>query len=87
MGGIEFLVRNNRRVRMKIEAPIETVHEFLVADLKEVMSDMMDSFNARTKGDVEFSVFDHDRDTDLAEIQKHIDALDLIIRYYDEVPS
>ena len=72
---------------MKIEAPIETVHQFLVADLKEVMSDMMDSFNARTKGDIEFAVFDDDRDADLAEIQKHIDALDLIIRYYDEVPS
>ena len=72
---------------MKIEAPVETVHQFLVADLKEVMSDMMDSFNARTKGDIEFAVFDDDRDADLAEIQKHIDALDLIIRYYDEVPS
>ena len=72
---------------MKIEAPVETVHQFLVADLKEVMSDMMDSFNARTKGDIEFAVFDDDRDTDLTEIQKHIDALDLIIRYYDEVPS
>lgn len=72
---------------MKIEAPVETVHEFLVADLKEVMSDMMDSFNARTKGDIEFAVFEDDRDADLAEIQKHIDALDLIIRYYDEVPS
>lgn len=72
---------------MKIEAPIETVHQFLVADLKEVMSDMMDSFNARTKGDIEFAVFEDDRDADLAEIQKHIDALDLIIRYYDEVPS
>ena len=72
---------------MKIEASVETVHAIVVADLKEIMDDMMDSFNARTKGDIEFAVFDDDRDTDLAEIQKHIDALDLIIRYYDEVPS
>jgi hypothetical protein len=72
---------------MMIEAPAEAVHAMLVAELKECLDDMMDSFNARTKGDIEFIVFDHDRDTDLAEIQKHIDALDLIIRYYDEVPS
>lgn len=72
---------------MKIEASVETVHAIVVADLKECMDDFMDSFNARTKGDVEFSVFEEDRDADLAEIQKHIDALDLIIRYYDEVPS
>jgi len=72
---------------MKIEASVETVHAIVVTDLKECMDDFMDSYNARSKGEIEFSVFDDDRDTDLAEIQKHIDALDLIIRYYNEVPS
>ena len=72
---------------MKVEASVETIHTFVVADLKDCLSDMMDSFNARTKGDVSFSVFHDDREEDLQEIQKHIDALDLIIRFYDEVPS
>lgn len=71
---------------MKIEAPAEAVHAMLVAELKDCLDDMMDSFNARQKG-MEFSVFHDDQEADKAEIQKHIDALDLIIRYYDEVPS
>lgn len=71
---------------MKIEAPAETVHAILVAELKDCLDDMMDSFNARQEG-IEFSVFHEDVEADKAEIQKHIDALDLIIRYYDEVPS
>jgi len=72
---------------MKIEAPAEAVHAMLVAELKDCLDDMMDSFNARTSDDIKFAVFHDDREADRAEIQKHIDALDLIIRYYDEVPS
>ena len=59
----------------------------LADSLKEGMSDLMDSFNARTKGDSAFSVFHEDKEADLEEIQKHIDALDTIIRYYNEVPA
>jgi len=59
----------------------------LADSLKECMSDLMDSFNARTKGDSAFSVFYEDKEADLKEIQKHIDAFDTIIRYYTEVPS
>jgi hypothetical protein len=71
---------------MMIEAPAEAVHAMLVAELKDCLDDMMDSFNARESG-IQFAVFHDDQEADKAEIQKHIDALDLIIRYYDEVPS
>ena len=60
---------------------------YLVDHLTECMDDMMDSFNARSKGDSAFSVFHEDKEADLKEIQKHIDALDTIIRYYNEVPA
>ena len=59
----------------------------LVDHLTECMDNMMDSFNARSKGDSAFSVFYENKDEDLKEIQKHIDALDIIIRYYNEVPA
>ena len=71
---------------MTIETPVKAAYATLVAELKECLDDMMDSFDARGKG-VEFSVFHDDMETAKAEIQKHIDALDLIIRYYNEVPS
>lgn len=72
---------------MKVNVAVETVHQITVDNLKEAMGELMDSFNARSANKVPFSVFEDDREADLAEIQKHIDAMDLVIRYFDEVPS
>jgi hypothetical protein len=73
-------------MNMKIETLVKAAHATFIAELKDCLDDMMDSFDARGKGK-EFAVFHDDLEADKAEIQKHIDALDLIIRYYDEVPS
>ena len=72
---------------MEVNVAVETVHQITVDNLKEAMGELMDSFNARSENKVPFSVFEDDREADLAEIQKHIDAMDLVIRYFDEVPS
>ncbi len=64
----------------------EATINFVSSDLKDCLSDFMNCYNSRQKGD-NSAVFYDDKEKDIEEIQKHIDALDLIIRFYDEVPS
>lgn len=68
---------------MKIEVCIEGVNDIIRTDLGETLKNLKDDLKRRKK-DNSIAIFHMDKDEDVAEIQRHIDAIKLVLRYYGE---
>ena len=70
---------------MKIEVDSQLLEEITLAQLKQSLAGLKDSYEDRKDGgDINF--FSDDRKTDLKEIKRHIEAFEIVASYY-EVPS
>jgi ribosomal protein L29 len=66
---------------MKIELQAECVSGLVRADLKSALKNLRDDLKRRKAGHG-MSIFCLDREEDIAEIKRHIAALETVIRYY-----
>ena len=66
---------------MKIEVCIEGVNDIVRSDLTNSLDNLKDDLKRRKKGD-SIAIFHMEKDEDIAELQKHIDAFNLVLRYY-----
>ena len=66
-----------------IEVDIELVEEIVKHELYSVLNSLQKDYRKRKSG-AGISIFDRNKDKDLAEIDKHIQAFKLILKYYGE---
>ena len=66
---------------MKVELQAECISGIVRADLMSIRKNLRDDLKRRKAGH-KLGIFSNDKDQDVAEIQRHIAALDTVIRYY-----
>ena len=66
---------------MKVELQAECISGIVRADLMSIRKNLRDDLKRRKAGH-KLGIFSNDKDQDVAEIQRHIAALDAVIRYY-----
>lgn len=66
---------------MKIEVCIEGVNDIIRTDLGEALKNLKDDLKRRKKGN-SIAIFHMDKNEDVAELQRHIDAFKLVLKYY-----
>lgn len=66
---------------MKVEVCIEGVNDIIRADLKDTLKSLQQDLKRRKAGG-NLAIFHTDTQQDIAELQRHIDALKLVLRYY-----
>jgi hypothetical protein len=69
---------------MKVELCIEGVNDIVRSELKDAMDTLKDDLKRRKAGN-SISIFHMEKDEDIAEMQRHIDALKLVLKYYGGV--
>lgn len=68
---------------MMVDIEMELVEEIVKHELYSVLNSLQKDYRDRKAG-VGISIFDLNKDKDLAEIDKHIKAFKLILKYYGE---
>ena len=66
---------------MKIELQAECITGIVRADLMSVRKSLRTDLKRRKAGH-KLGIFSNDKDEDVAELKRHIAALDTVIRYY-----
>jgi hypothetical protein len=66
---------------MKVELQSECIAGIVRADLVSIRKNLRDDLKRR-KADHGLAIFSTDKDEDVAELKRHIAALDTVIRYY-----
>ena len=66
---------------MKVELQSECITAIVRADLMSVRKHLRSDLKRRKAGH-KLGIFSNDKNEDVAEIQRHIAALDTVIRYY-----
>ena len=66
---------------MKIEVCIEGVTDIVRSDLGDVLKTLETDLKQRKKGK-QLAIFHVDEKKDIEELQRHIDAFKLVLRYY-----
>ena len=66
---------------MKIEVCIEGVDDIVRSDLTNSLDNLKDDLKRRKKGD-SIAIFHMEKDEDIAELKRHIEAFELVLRYY-----
>lgn len=66
---------------MKIEVCIEDVNDIVRSDLTNSLDNLKDDLKRRKKGD-SIAIFHMEKDEDIAELKRHIEAFELVLRYY-----
>ena len=66
---------------MKIEVCIEGVNDIVRSDLTNSLDNLKDDLKRRKKGD-SIAIFHMEKDEDIAELKRHIEAFELVLRYY-----
>ena len=66
---------------MKIEVCIEGVNDIVRSDLTNSLDNLKDDLKRRRKGD-SIAIFHMEKDEDIAELKRHIEAFELVLRYY-----
>lgn len=66
---------------MKIEVCIEGVNDIVRSDLTNSLDNLKDDLKRRKKGD-SVAIFHMEKDEDIAELKRHIEAFELVLRYY-----
>lgn len=69
---------------MKLEVCIEGVSAIVRSELNETLKCLKDDLKKR-KDDSSIAIFHMDKAEDVAELQRHIEAIKLVLRYYGEV--
>ena len=68
---------------MKVELQSECITAIVRADLMSVRKHLRTDLKRRKAGH-KLGIFSNDKDEDVAEMQRHIDALNMILKYYGE---
>lgn len=68
---------------MKIELQAECITGIVRADLVSVRKNLRDDLKRRKAGH-KLGIFSNDKDEDIAELKRHIAALDMVLKYYGE---
>jgi len=68
---------------MKIDIDSEVLSEIVRADLSDTLKSLQTDLKRRKAGGT-LAVFHMDKDEDVAELQRHIEAIKLVLRYYGE---
>ncbi len=66
---------------MKVELQSECITAIVRADLMSVRKYLRSDLKRRKAGH-KLGIFSNDKDKDVAEMQRHIDALNIILKYY-----
>ena len=66
---------------MKVEVCIEGVNDIIREDLTDTIKTLKTDLKRRKAGGT-LAIFHMDKEADIAELQKHIDAFGLVLRYY-----
>lgn len=66
---------------MKIELHTETVEQLVREDLTTVLKSLRQDYKKRKAGQA-IAVWHLDKDEDLAEFRRHIDAFQTVLKYY-----
>ena len=67
--------------KVTVELLSDTVTEIVVQNLSEALSGLIQDYKNRATN-AGSAIFDHDPEMDRIEIQRHIDALHLVLGYY-----
>lgn len=66
---------------MKVEICVEGVNDIIRSELKETVKLLkLDLKNVKNRSGI--SIFHADRDEDIAEIKRHIEAFNIVLKYY-----
>jgi len=60
----------------------EQVDKIIISELNDNIDSLVNNLKQDVDDDDYIGVFSHDREEDAVQIQKHIDALKLIIKFY-----
>jgi hypothetical protein len=66
---------------MKIEIGTDLLEEITAAELKRTVASLKEDYKNRKAG-VKIAIFDMDKAKDVAELKRHIDAFELVLKYY-----
>ena len=66
---------------MKIEVCIEGVNDIVRSDLTNSLDNLKDDLKRSKKGD-SVAIFHMEKDEDIDELKRHIEAFELVLRYY-----
>ncbi len=66
---------------MKVELCVEGMNTLVRADLKDSLKSLQDDLKKRKAGG-NIAIFHTDSRQDIAELQKHVEAFKLVLRYY-----
>lgn len=66
---------------MKLEVCIEGVNAIVRSELGETLENLKDDLKRRKKGN-SIAIFHMDKDEDVAELERHVEAFKLVMRYY-----
>ncbi len=66
---------------MNIEIGSDLIEEITAVELQRTLKSLQQDYKARKAGKW-MAIFDTDKDKDLAELKRHIDAFKLVQRYY-----
>lgn len=69
---------------MKVEVCIEGVNDIVRSELKDTLKNLQDDLKRRKAGN-SIAIFHMTKDEDIAELQRHIEAFKLVLKYYGGV--
>jgi hypothetical protein len=69
---------------VKIEIDNRLLEEIAAAELKRTVASLKEDHKKRKAG-VKIAIFDLDKAKDMAELKRHIDAFELVLKYYTGV--
>jgi hypothetical protein len=72
---------SGRIAKVKIEIEPDLLEEVTTEGLKRVLLCLKEDYKGRKAGQ-QISIFHTDKDKDLAELKRHIDAFKLVLKYY-----
>jgi hypothetical protein len=66
-----------------IELDWDTIDRITTSSMKSLLENLEDDLEKR-KDDTGMAIFEKDKESDIALIEKHIDAFKLVLKYYGE---
>jgi hypothetical protein len=68
---------------MKVELCVEGMNTLVRADLKDTLKSLRDDLKRRKAGGT-LAIFHNNQVEDIRELQRHVDAFRLVLKYYGE---
>jgi hypothetical protein len=66
-----------------VELDWDTIDKIATSSMKSLLENLEDDLEKR-KDDTGMAIFEKDKESDIALIEKHIDAFKLVLKYYGE---